>query len=952
MNAALPAVDGAAATRPVTPAAAVWLNDAFISYSRHDRAFAVLLEKALKSYRPPPGIAHNTGQAQRHLSVFRDESDFTGTEYYAAIDAQLRQSRKLILLCSPAARSSRFVDDEVRRFIAARSSADVIPLLLSGAPNNEAGPEQAAQMAFPQALCDALQMPLATSYLGFDAKRDKPAKDRFEGAWYTLLANLYEVRRSEIEDRDRKRQARQRNVLGAVAAAVIVALLAALAFALMARNEAVKQRDLAEQQRRAAHARQLNVAADVAQAEGIEGARLSLLLGIESLRIDWTAEAHAAMLSRIDGVLRPPSPIGSPHQFPVRAIAVTSDGAWVASASEDATVVRDRSTGTEVQRLPPSGRGPRLVLAFSLDRRWLVAGCKPAAACVWDTRTWTIAAPLERAELMQAAAFSADGQWLASVAFGSGQLQWRRTSDWQVMAALGVDKVPSEERISGIALHPSGRWLATQQGKRVALWDLGTRRQLKQIDAASSVGGALAFSPDGRWLSAMGTAGGLALWRFTTAATGAPQLTAEPHWQTPQVGWWTTPVFSQDGTRVAFGPKGGGISVFAMASGKETHQIAQREAAFTRVLAFDPLDAGNLIVGAADGTLAAWSLDTPEALRLPHPGVASRLALSADGRWVAAIDSERIVRVFERNSGRRVAQLAFVDERAELSFSADGRWLLLTDAQGALVIDTRSWTQVLQQRVERWPGAQLRVTPDGAWFVVAGNGQLRRWATGSWQLAAPIALHTEGGFDDFFLSPDGKQLAAHSGAVTGGRGQGLKEPSMTRVWDIAAGGEALGWVSYEAEDMKKNEGLFGGFRASGASGVWTKASSGGAPALARASLNWTRLPAAGDVPQHAWLTTRDAREQTLAQSMLARARRAHGGGARAEISSAFSADGRWLATSGQDGSLRLWLVAPPDLVADACGRSARNLNGEEWQRNFGTEAYRLTCPALPPPTKR
>ena len=118
-------VDRADAAQPATPSPAAWVNDAFISYSRHDRAFAVLLEKALKAYRPPPGIS----AAQRHLAVFRDESDFTGTEYFTAIDAQLRQSRKLILLCSPAARGSRFVDDEVRRFIEARSAADVIPLL-------------------------------------------------------------------------------------------------------------------------------------------------------------------------------------------------------------------------------------------------------------------------------------------------------------------------------------------------------------------------------------------------------------------------------------------------------------------------------------------------------------------------------------------------------------------------------------------------------------------------------------------------------------------------------------------------------------------------------------------------------------------------------------------------------------------------------------------------------
>lgn len=198
------------------------IHDAFISYSRQDRAFAVLLEKTLRAYRPPKGVT----APKDHLRIFRDESDFTGTDYFPAIDVHLGQSRKLILLCSPAARASRFVDDEVRRFIQLRGAANVIPLLLRGRPNNEVKPGQEADAAFPQALCDGLQMPLATSYVGFEPNRHKVAKGPFQGAWYALLANLYDVMRSEIEDRDRKRRTRQRRVAGSVAALVIVLALA------------------------------------------------------------------------------------------------------------------------------------------------------------------------------------------------------------------------------------------------------------------------------------------------------------------------------------------------------------------------------------------------------------------------------------------------------------------------------------------------------------------------------------------------------------------------------------------------------------------------------------------------------------------------------------------------------------------------------------------------------
>lgn len=80
-----------------------FLHDAFISYSRKDRPFAVALQRALNGYTPPSGLP----VARRRLNVFRDEEDFTGPEYFQAVRRHLAGSRKLIVLCSPHAPASR-----------------------------------------------------------------------------------------------------------------------------------------------------------------------------------------------------------------------------------------------------------------------------------------------------------------------------------------------------------------------------------------------------------------------------------------------------------------------------------------------------------------------------------------------------------------------------------------------------------------------------------------------------------------------------------------------------------------------------------------------------------------------------------------------------------------------------------------------------------------------------
>jgi len=82
----------------------VFVNDAFISYSRKDREFAVRLEKALRDYKPPKGL----NLPPRNLVVFRDEEDFTGVEYHASLGKHLKNSKKMIVILPPEPQSTSY----------------------------------------------------------------------------------------------------------------------------------------------------------------------------------------------------------------------------------------------------------------------------------------------------------------------------------------------------------------------------------------------------------------------------------------------------------------------------------------------------------------------------------------------------------------------------------------------------------------------------------------------------------------------------------------------------------------------------------------------------------------------------------------------------------------------------------------------------------------------------
>ncbi|HWF61793.1 MAG TPA: SUMF1/EgtB/PvdO family nonheme iron enzyme [Nitrospira sp.] len=196
--------------------------DAFISYSRQDKAFAALLEKELEDYKPPKDL----DVPQRHLRIFRDEQDFTGSDYHAALPEHLQNSAKLTVICSAAASQSSYVDDEIRQLIKIKGSDKLVLILLSGIPNNEAKPGQESQRAFPSALCESLGMPLPADYRGFTPGKDKVRRGLFEGPWYKILADLYSKSCGQIEQREKKRQRRQRRRL--LQATTVTSLVLAL----------------------------------------------------------------------------------------------------------------------------------------------------------------------------------------------------------------------------------------------------------------------------------------------------------------------------------------------------------------------------------------------------------------------------------------------------------------------------------------------------------------------------------------------------------------------------------------------------------------------------------------------------------------------------------------------------------------------------------------------------
>ncbi len=131
---------------------------AFLSYSSKDEKIARRFRSALENYRIPKDLVGKQTRdgdpiPHRLFPIFRDRDELPlSSDLGGSIEDALRSSRYLIVLCSPRAAASRWVNEEVRLFKSMGGENRILAIILSGRPN--ASEETAAEglECFPAAL--------------------------------------------------------------------------------------------------------------------------------------------------------------------------------------------------------------------------------------------------------------------------------------------------------------------------------------------------------------------------------------------------------------------------------------------------------------------------------------------------------------------------------------------------------------------------------------------------------------------------------------------------------------------------------------------------------------------------------------------------------------------------------------------------------------------------------
>ncbi len=683
---------------------------AFISYSSKDAKFAQRLHRALESYGIPSSLGKfdliGGGKQNRIYPVFRDREELSAGHLGDQIEANLKASAALIVICSPNGAASPWVQKEIEFFAAQGRHAKIFAIIPDSAPLTDEQGADCTQACFPPAFRGDALAGDKLEPLAADARK---GKDGFRNAWLKIVAGMVGVTPGQIIDRDKKRRAQQRTAaIAALSAGVLIsAYIAAGIDAQRWRGMLNSYADDTLSRGRSLDALPFAVAGArpigsllISTSENDALARLGALPARQQLGtalfygFSHDGRYLVTIGARWDGLLHDvrdggaPIPLGNIRQGEPHNFGFSPDNTLLVTISpEGAGALLHLDQSRE-----PRSLGDIEAFAFAPDGTTLLTRDEAGVESLWPLGSESPPRVLGRSE----SRFSSDGEWLYSV--------------------------DPNSRASIRSLAAGGPAI-----------DLG------QIDRYASLYGQ-AFSPDGKYI-------------VTRDNAGSATLRAEQeNWRPRALGVISQHSFSADSNFLFVDGAAGGALLYDLRTMTPVRNVGS-----TRGFYQLARDASFLLTQQSDGTGMLWPVRTNGSVIALGPLLHDNPSFdfTADARYLLTQDTRRrgVLRDLRRDGAQTNLGLLWQVGYHNFAFSSDSSFLITRSMSDLGTLwDLRSDTP---QPVNVGDIGGFDFSPNGNYLITAD--QQYRWTLRALgRDAPPVALGAE--MEHWVFSPDGASL--------------------------------------------------------------------------------------------------------------------------------------------------------------------------------------------------
>jgi WD40 repeat protein/serine/threonine protein kinase len=575
-----------------------------------------------------------------------------------------------------------------------------------------------------------------------------------------------------------KQRANQRlKLLVAVLALGLIVSIGLTITTIFFANRAEDQERISEEQQRLTIAHELAAAAEANLEKNPER---SILLTLEA--IETTYNVDGSVLPGLENLLHKAVQADRTEiTIPMTGfVRFRPDGKLLAIGGSDGELkIWDSDTGRMIRAL--NGHTSLISdLSFSPEGRFL-------ASASWDgsTRIWDVTSGIEIASIMDldgevnSVSFSSDGRQLVT-GDQNGVRIWDVASLYipnledsgtiNIIEPEFIQTTPSEANI--VIYSPDGKRVAAMIfGLGILVWDVNSGEQELEIQVVSDYSSGIAFSPNGEFLAASAVDGGVNLW---DSATGE-KVTRLPE---------TVPItgldFSLSGRLLAAAAKDGMISLWDIESSEKKIIILGQPTGYN----FMDLSPDGYRVAAGNGPerTSIWDvspIEGRESLTIAaHNGKVHDAIYNSAGTRIASSGKDGRVKIWDAVTGKLVHDLPAQEERVHFpAFNPDGDRLAAANRDGGITIwDAATGGELLALYGVSPVFTAIAFSPDGTRLAAGGKGGIVHiWDSVTGKLLTTIPNPDGTPIIELVYSPDGDSVYSYD--LSG----------ISNAWDVDSG---------------------------------------------------------------------------------------------------------------------------------------------------------------------